>query len=423
MVINLNISNYNKEDILELFGLNSNEQITLDKLSQSTFSILQDINNYNQPYNEKIEIKNFIVECLEKICNIEKLIISSDIKNKLNNILNNYTNSIVIEQNDNQIIKKESDFNINSFPLRFKQGVINPLKKQTFNYILNINTKFRKNYDTTDSTNYILSLPTNVKNVLSMRLIATEIPNTYYHFSKHLGTNEFTINIFDNSSIPQPVDITITDGNYNGIQLQNYLNNIFSLSPFNNRIQVEFSPINGKIRFFKNEVSTPLPNFNFDLDFTIQSDPQRNIMLNMGWLLGFRKSQYTFSNDYIDILNANTFNKVGYNSEGPFDCHTTKYILLHINDFNKNHTTVLDTPLQYGIIRSSDILAKIPVFNNNYFSNVQSLNPSITNKRQYFGPVDIEKLEIRIYDEMGRIISLNNCDYSFSLELECLYDL
>ena len=38
--------------------------------------------------------------------------------------------------------------------------------------------------------------------------------------------------------------------------------------------------------------------------------------------------------------------------------------------------------------------------------------------RTYHGPVDIQKLTIKLYDEYGRIIDLNNTDWSFTLEFE-----
>jgi len=38
--------------------------------------------------------------------------------------------------------------------------------------------------------------------------------------------------------------------------------------------------------------------------------------------------------------------------------------------------------------------------------------------RTYQGPVDIQKLTIKLYDEYGRIIDLNNTDWSFTLEFE-----
>ena len=38
--------------------------------------------------------------------------------------------------------------------------------------------------------------------------------------------------------------------------------------------------------------------------------------------------------------------------------------------------------------------------------------------REYFGPVDIQRLTIQLKDEFGRIIDLNNMDWSFTLAFE-----
>ena len=42
--------------------------------------------------------------------------------------------------------------------------------------------------------------------------------------------------------------------------------------------------------------------------------------------------------------------------------------------------------------------------------------------RQYNGPVNISKLEIKVLDKYGSILDLNFMDFSFSLELELLYE-
>ena len=44
-------------------------------------------------------------------------------------------------------------------------------------------------------------------------------------------------------------------------------------------------------------------------------------------------------------------------------------------------------------------------------------------ERIYFGPIDLTKLEIKLFDEFGRLVDINNADYSFTIELELLYDL
>ena len=50
------------------------------------------------------------------------------------------------------------------------------------------------------------------------------------------------------------------------------------------------------------------------------------------------------------------------------------------------------------------------------------ISTQLNRTREYFGPVDIQKLEIKVYDEYGRIIDLNNMDWSFTLAFEKLYD-
>ncbi len=46
----------------------------------------------------------------------------------------------------------------------------------------------------------------------------------------------------------------------------------------------------------------------------------------------------------------------------------------------------------------------------------------IEKKRDYFGPVNIQRLKIQLLDQYGEVIDFNNMDFSFSLELEVGYD-
>jgi hypothetical protein len=43
------------------------------------------------------------------------------------------------------------------------------------------------------------------------------------------------------------------------------------------------------------------------------------------------------------------------------------------------------------------------------------------NKRIYFGPVDIDRLRIRLVDDRGYIVNLNGADWSCSIICETLY--
>ena len=42
--------------------------------------------------------------------------------------------------------------------------------------------------------------------------------------------------------------------------------------------------------------------------------------------------------------------------------------------------------------------------------------------RKYFGPVDINRLQIQLLDDHGRILDINNANYSLCLTFKTLYD-
>ena len=74
---------------------------------------------------------------------------------------------------------------------------INPIAEKCKSVVLNINTLFRKNYYNTKSTDFIIDLPEEFKNVISLRVQTVQIPDSVYTFSSKLGTNEFSMRTFD----------------------------------------------------------------------------------------------------------------------------------------------------------------------------------------------------------------------------------
>ena len=60
--------------------------------------------------------------------------------------------------------------------------------------------------------------------------------------------------------------------------------------------------------------------------------------------------------------------------------------------------------------------------NLSYGQNLHQRDSGFTHNsnrtREYFGPVDIQRLTIELKDEFGRIIDLNNMDWSFTLAFE-----
>ena len=102
----------------------------------------------------------------------------------------------------------------------------------------------------------------------------------------------------------------------------------------------------------------------------------------------------------------------------------SKYYILVVNDFQRNvYNFYIDGSLPLNNITDSNVLARIPLANPKNTIGFDEGSDLIPKKRQYFGPVTLEKLKFLLLDEFGREVDLNNANYSLALELECVYNL
>ena len=325
----------------------------------------------------------------------------------------------------NYIINKNSTPYGSSFPSEFYQGVINPLKKRVITQNLNINTIFRDNYYSTQSTNFNMELPNRFTNILSMQLASLELPTTYYVISKQLGNNFFQIKL---DIVKQSAIIIIPDGNYSSAAIIDYLNNYVTSGPLANTYfgYIYFTQNlsgsgNGSGQMVIGINSTYVPPasltplttpFNFTVNF--QSDNQgyadysTTLPLKLGWLLGYREGVYANNSTYV--------------SEGLMDLSGPKYFYLCINDYQDNVNNGF-----YGALNSSllnkNIIAKITLQSSTFHVLLENNFNVVSSTREYFGQVDIAKLGIQLIDEFGRIVDLNNMDFSFCLTFKTIYDL
>ena len=125
------------------------------------------------------------------------------------------------------------------------------------------------------------------------------------------------------------------------------------------------------------------------------------------------------------VIHTNTYNNYAI-TEGPLDTNVSfKYFYFILDDFNHNQDTNI-IALKNNSIQSTKILARI---SNNLMSGKILMegtdntgNDCLTHKRVYYGPVDVNKLHIRITDEFGRDLDLNHSDISMGINFECIYD-
>ena len=72
---------------------------------------------------------------------------------------------------------------------------------------------------------------------------------------------------------------------------------------------------------------------------------------------------------------------------------------------------------------STDIFARISIKGTRSNLLTDTDFEIVSDPRLYFGPVDIQRLRIRLLDEQGRVLQMNNSNYSLCLKLKMLYDL
>jgi hypothetical protein len=413
MNFDLNIENYTRDELIEMFELPRNfdknvVEIKEAKLKDNIFKNTQ-INK-----DTKVQTINFLTKAKNIILNENS---SKKEDNSLKDILIDlYHTSYELkpsELEDNKEhmvqIRKERPY-ISSSPSNFFPGVINPLKKKTIIQNLNIDTKFRDNYYSSPSTNFNINLPLNIDNVVQMQLNAIELPLCYYVISKQYNNNYFNINVNDTNIV-----IKIPDGNYSSNTIMDVINQLLvnAGAPFSyisfianitgsqtGSLQTLVGP-NGTGTVTKLEL-------NFQADINGLDDRTTPLPLKFGWNLGFRNGIYVGNINYV--------------SEGIIDITGPKYLYLVIDDYNNNVNNGFYSAFNSSIL-NKNIIARISLQANNFNILQQNNLNIVTTPREYFGPINLQTMNVQLLDEYGRIVDLNNMDFSFCLNLTTIYDL
>lgn len=422
MSFDLNLENYRRHELEEIFGLSSNYNDELISLKEQQLiqNILSDPSVDNMIKNKTVAFlnsaKNILVNFIKNGKGYNKesgpLQTIASTYNQIYNIDHNLAPSKVIESNNSFIIKPQATPYGQSSPSEFYQGTLNPLNKRILRKSLNIDTRFRENYYGTKSSNFHLDLPMRMTEVVSMQLTALEFPTSFYNLSKAFGSNFFTITI---PSTSESIVVSIPDGNYSSDALACYLNTYLE-SLTTTQFQyiyftVDIAGGSGSGRMVVG-IKTPEPAFNFTLNFQQdkngQDDRSTPLPLKMGWMMGFRNGLYE--------------NNATYVSEGVVDLLGPRYMYLVVDDFNNSVSDGFYAAFTSSIL-NKNILARISLQGSVFSYTSQNNFNLITYARQYFGPVDLQKLQIQLLDEYGRIVDLNNMDYSMCLTMQSIYDL
>lgn len=410
----LNIDNYTLKELEGFFGLNYNNYNEEDLVKQESKLKLNILNDKHVGSTTKNNTLQFLSEVRKKLLNHIKTV-SSTIYLFDKSLDKGLHKSEIIDSGSATIIKQSATSYSSSFPSEFYQGSINPLSKRILRQNVNIDTRFRSNYYTTNASNFNVDLPLKISQVVSLQLSALEFPSTFYVISQVFGNNFFVLEIVGEN----PLIVTIPDGNYDYLALQEYINNFLQtvgtgayntikfLSDINTPLGTGPAAGSGRM-VVGSTLGTTAFSINFLTDRYGNEDRQTPLPLKLGWLMGFREGYYE--------------NALTYVSEGIINLLGPRYIYLVVDDFNNNVNDGFYAAFSSSIL-NKNILARISL-QGSVFNLMSKDNFNlITSPRQYFGPVDIQKLQIQLLDEYGRILNLNNMDYSFCLTFQTIYEL
>ncbi len=414
--LDLDISKYSDNELRDIFNIGSglNNDETRSQIDNYRSTIAMDS---NLSLNEKDNIAKFLDNVSIKLCgSLDTMFIggpsssSQTFSAEQNNMVLNTGPNHPIIQNPNALAGREAKIyegktaNHNQYP----PGYINPINVKTIKKVLNVDTKFRSSYYSTLSSDVHFDLPETFTRVVNLRLTSFEIPLSVYAVNSYNSC--FTI---DNSNID------ISYGNYTtpftaqiytdpSTNIVTMMNNAISEHPVAD-VSYAIDPVSGKSKF-----TTGAENHTifFNRDCSGNPDLDTPLPLKLGWLLGFRAGSY-------DLPAGGSIT-----SEGIATVVAPKYIYICINDFtnagNNNFVAAFSestlSPYIIARVQYQDLVQKMGIFN--FGVDDDTLHAA----REYFGPVDIQKLHLQLLDDFGRVLNLNNMDWSCTITFDILYD-
>lgn len=458
MDFDLNIKNYTVQELEELLTLGHNYKIEdigykKDKLCMKI------MNDGTLPFEMKAKIGEFFETASQMLCKVvnsssksvsdsyDEVSNFSDLKNSM---MNN-TNNLVISDpyGAHNIIPKKPGKTIDKYGA--ERGALNPIATNTILKGVSIDSRFRENYYTTKSTELNINLPFRLDNVVSYRIVGITLPLTFYNISQAYGNNVIQIAVYPITPPPNPViyNLILPDGCYNttdfalnSSSIEVVINNLLLNDPnspnnliANLNLRYIIDRTSGRSIFAQDQsISGSVPhhfevitNVGLNINtFTVNDSYERSLMLRLGWILGFRAAKYSSSN--FNPPNPPTTQYGSIVSEGICFTKFPLYGYLSIDDFNNNandyfmsvFANSLSLPNIISRINFTQFFQAVGAFQA---AQGESTSNAINREKRFFGPVTIQKLKITLYDDLGRVLDLNNMDWALELAFECVYSM
>jgi len=271
----------------------------------------------------------------------------------------------------------------------------NVIKERKKKYI-NVDTRFRDEYSSGGSCNGVegitITLPERINEVKKIEVKCAEIPMSFCNISSDLGNN--VLQVGDGVK-------TIPDGFYTAAQLKDAI--ITALSGTKCNVNI----VNNKCLFTSTSSSNITINFAIDKSGSFD---KYNLKSKLGWALGFRDISITIP------AGGSVSGEAFVNLNEP------RYLYLIVDEFNQGNPHSFLAPLPKSFI-NKNIIARIATnFLGFPYGSVLTANLTngllISDKREFSGKVNLQKLNIQLVNEYGNPVNLNGLDFSFAIKVE-----
>ncbi len=304
-----------------------------------------------------------------------------------------------------------------------------------------------------NSSLFEITLPQQLTNVQSIRLIESNFPSINNVFTNTNQNTKMTFYVNGNT-----YTITIDEGFYSPNQLANELTNKMNkaVGTSYNEFVVIYHEVNQKI-WFGNKSATFKLMFNATENYSVTGNAYENCKVlppndlstcmttkwGLPYYLGFNREEYknptsttenlnyeykkTTDSDYTWLPVSGTGyyivapNVISIFGETAFYMDLFKY-----NDMDElmpyPRRTNAATDNSYGG-RVNNAFAKIPILGIPVSQYFDSRNSMLQNMSQFFPPLErLSKIKIRFRYHDGRLVDFSNCDFNFTLEFDLYRD-
>lgn len=268
--------------------------------------------------------------------------------------------------------------------------------------IVNIDTKYRTDYDYTSFASVNAVFGEKLSEVRSMEVVAVDVPITFYNIFANnscLSDGNNYVKIKKNGD-PAKI-LVLTPNYYTSTTFKTEVNS--QLASLGLAGDISYNIVNNK-SYFRSASSS----YSFATNVDICGNTyEMNGQNNLGWVFGFRDTSYNLTT-------------AGLTSESILNLKIPRHLFLALNEFSQGNSNSFVSPLE-KTNQSKNIIAKICLPSTVSFGDTLCANKAngllVSEVRKYLEKVNIQRMNLQLLDDSGRVINLNGADFSICLRL------